>query len=161
MYNGQKEREANVSHSKRFQKGSSSETKSAPSSSRFKKIQKKKGEKGKCPAVVSKGKGKAKVADKEKSFLCNINGYCKRNCPKYLVENKNEKEGPGISQQNDVSERKNRTLLDMVCSMMNYAQWSSSFWEYVVEIAVHILNNVPSKSVSETPFELWRGRKPS
>ena len=93
MYNGQKEGEANVSHSKRFQKGSSSETKSAPSSSRFKKIQKKKGEKGKCPAVVSKGKGKAKVADKEKSFLCNINGYCKRNCPKYLVENKNEKEG--------------------------------------------------------------------
>ena len=64
-------------------------------------------------------------------------------------------------QQNDVSERKNRTLLDMVCSMMNYAQWSSSFWRYAVETAVHILNNVPSKSVSETPFELWRGRKPS
>ncbi|KAA0067045.1 gag/pol protein [Cucumis melo var. makuwa] len=30
-----------------------------------------------------------------------------------------------------------------------------------VETAVHILNNVPSKSVSESPFELWRGRKPS
>ncbi|TYK02509.1 gag/pol protein [Cucumis melo var. makuwa] len=30
-----------------------------------------------------------------------------------------------------------------------------------VKTAVHILNNVPSKSVSETPFELWRGRKPS
>ncbi|KAA0043586.1 gag/pol protein [Cucumis melo var. makuwa] len=30
-----------------------------------------------------------------------------------------------------------------------------------VETAVHILNNVPSKSVFETPFELWRGRKPS
>ncbi|TYJ96919.1 gag/pol protein [Cucumis melo var. makuwa] len=30
-----------------------------------------------------------------------------------------------------------------------------------VETAVHILNNVPSKSVSETPLELWRGRKPS
>ncbi|KAA0058362.1 gag/pol protein [Cucumis melo var. makuwa] len=29
------------------------------------------------------------------------------------------------------------------------------------ETAVHILNNVPSKSVSETSFELWRGRKPS
>ncbi|KAA0055518.1 gag/pol protein [Cucumis melo var. makuwa] len=26
---------------------------------------------------------------------------------------------------------------------------------------VHILNNVPSKSVSETPFELWRGGKPN
>ncbi|KAA0042194.1 Retrovirus-related Pol polyprotein from transposon TNT 1-94 [Cucumis melo var. makuwa] len=30
-----------------------------------------------------------------------------------------------------------------------------------VETAVHILNNVPSKSVSKTPFELWRGPKPS
>ncbi|TYJ97931.1 gag/pol protein [Cucumis melo var. makuwa] len=30
-----------------------------------------------------------------------------------------------------------------------------------VETTVHILNNVPSNSVSETPFELWRGRKPS
>ena len=30
-----------------------------------------------------------------------------------------------------------------------------------MESAVHILNNVPSKSVSETPFELWRGRKSS
>ncbi|KAA0063887.1 gag/pol protein [Cucumis melo var. makuwa] len=30
-----------------------------------------------------------------------------------------------------------------------------------VETVVHILNNVPSNSVSETPFELWRGRKPS
>ncbi|KAA0052796.1 gag/pol protein [Cucumis melo var. makuwa] len=30
-----------------------------------------------------------------------------------------------------------------------------------VETAVHILNNVSSKSVFETPFELWRGRKPS
>ncbi|KAA0025386.1 gag/pol protein [Cucumis melo var. makuwa] len=32
---------------------------------------------------------------------------------------------------------------------------------YVAEIAVHILNNVPSKSVSEAPFELLRERKPS
>ncbi|MCQ7416176.1 hypothetical protein NP118_22380, partial [Salmonella enterica] len=37
----------------------------------------------------------------------------------------------------------------------------SSFWGYVVETAVYILNVVPSKSVSETPFELWKGRKAS
>ena len=37
----------------------------------------------------------------------------------------------------------------------------SSFWGYAVETVVHILNNVPSKSVSETPFELQRGHKPS
>ncbi|KAA0048592.1 gag/pol protein [Cucumis melo var. makuwa] len=60
-------------------------------------------------------------------------------------------------QQNGVSERRNRTLLDM----MSYAQLPSSFWGYAVETAVHILNNVPWKSVSEKPFKLWRGRKPN
>ncbi|KAA0062925.1 gag/pol protein [Cucumis melo var. makuwa] len=68
---------------------------------------------------------------------------------------------PGTPQQNGVSERRNRILLDMVRSMMSYAQLPSSFWGYAVETAVHILNNVPSKSVSETLFKLWRGRKPS
>ncbi|KAA0047456.1 gag/pol protein [Cucumis melo var. makuwa] len=35
---------------------------------------------------------------------------------------------PGTPQQNGVSERTNRTLLDMVHSMMSYAQLPSSFW---------------------------------
>ncbi|TYK27941.1 gag/pol protein [Cucumis melo var. makuwa] len=81
----------------------------------------------------------------------------------YMIEHgiQSQLSAPGTPQQNGVSERRNRTLLDMVRSMMSYAQLSSSFWGYVVQTAVHILNNVPSKSVSETPFELWRGRKPS
>ncbi|KAA0056413.1 gag/pol protein [Cucumis melo var. makuwa] len=68
---------------------------------------------------------------------------------------------PSTPQQNGVSERRNRTLLDMVHSMMSYAHLPSSFWGYAVETVVHILNNVSSKSVSKTPFKLWRGRKPS
>ncbi|KAL0553858.1 hypothetical protein IC582_007762 [Cucumis melo] len=81
----------------------------------------------------------------------------------YMIEHgiQSQLSAPGTPQQSGVSERRNRTLLDMVRSMMSYAQLPSSFWGYAVETAVHILNNVPSKSVSETPFELWRGRKPS
>ena len=81
----------------------------------------------------------------------------------YMIEHgiQSQLSVPGTPQQNGVLERRNRTLLDMVRSMMSYAQLPSSFWGYAVETAVHILNNVPSKSVSETPFELWRGRKPS
>jgi len=30
-----------------------------------------------------------------------------------------------------------------------------------LKTVIHILNKVPSKSVSETPYELWIGRKPS
>ncbi|TYK28868.1 gag/pol protein [Cucumis melo var. makuwa] len=81
----------------------------------------------------------------------------------YMIEHgiQSQLSALGTPQQNGVSERRNRTLLDMVRSMMSYAQFPSSFWGYAVETAVHILNNVPSKSVSEPPFELWRGRKPS
>ncbi|TYJ99632.1 gag/pol protein [Cucumis melo var. makuwa] len=76
----------------------------------------------------------------------------------YMIEHgiQSQLSAPGTPQQNGVSERRNRTLLDMVRSMMSYTQLPSSFWGYTVETAVHILNNVPSKSVSETPFELWR-----
>jgi hypothetical protein len=45
--------------------------------------------------------------------------------------------------------------------MMSYAQLHNSFWGHAVITAVYILNHVPSKSVSKTPFELWRGCKAS
>ena len=68
---------------------------------------------------------------------------------------------PGTPQQNRVSERRNRTLLDMVRSMLSYSSLPESFWGYALETAAYILNLVPSKSVSKTPTELWKGRKPS
>ena len=68
---------------------------------------------------------------------------------------------PGTPQQNGVSERRNRTLLDMVRSMLSYSSLPESFWGYALETAAYILNLVPSKSVSKTPTELWKGRKPS
>ena len=68
---------------------------------------------------------------------------------------------PRTPQQNGVSERRNRTLLDMVRSMLSYSSLPESFWGYALETAAYILNLVPSKSVSKTPTELWKGRKPS
>ena len=79
----------------------------------------------------------------------------------YMIEHgiTSQLSAPGIPQQNGVSDRRNRTLLDMVRSMMNFAQLLDSFWGHAVETAAYILNMVPSKSVSEKPYELWRGRK--
>ena len=68
---------------------------------------------------------------------------------------------PRMPQQNGVSERRNRTLLDMVRSMLSYSSLPESFWGYALETAAYILNLVPSKSVSKTPTELWKWRKPS
>nr|GFA97853.1 hypothetical protein [Tanacetum cinerariifolium] len=52
---------------------------------------------------------------------------------------------PYTPQQNGVSERRNRTLLDMVRSMFNLTTLPLSFWDYALESAVRILNMVPTK----------------
>ena len=41
----------------------------------------------------------------------------------------------GTPQQNGVSEWRNRTLLDMVRSMMSYSSLLNSFWGYALETA--------------------------
>ena len=68
---------------------------------------------------------------------------------------------PVMPQQNGVSERRNRTLLDMVRSMMSFLSLPLSFWGYAIQCALYILNVVPSKSIQKTPMELWNGCKPS
>ncbi|GJZ86191.1 retrotransposon protein, putative, ty1-copia subclass [Tanacetum coccineum] len=62
---------------------------------------------------------------------------------------------PYTPQHNGVSERRNRTLLDMVRSMMNLTTLPLSFWDYALESATRILNMVPTKKVDKTPYELW------
>ncbi|KAK0600567.1 hypothetical protein LWI29_016188 [Acer saccharum] len=81
----------------------------------------------------------------------------------YLIDNGivSQFSAPGTPQQNGVAERRNRTLLDMVRSMLSYSTLPISFWGYALQTAIYILNDVPSKSVPKTPHELWTGRKPS
>ncbi|KAK1667045.1 hypothetical protein QYE76_055204 [Lolium multiflorum] len=67
---------------------------------------------------------------------------------------------PGTPQRNGVSERRNRTLLDMVRSMMSLTDLPLSFWSYALETAAFTLNRAPSKSVEMTPYELWFNKKP-
>ncbi|KAL4291322.1 hypothetical protein GQ457_14G016260 [Hibiscus cannabinus] len=58
---------------------------------------------------------------------------------------------PGMPQWNGVSERRNRTLLDMVRPMMSHTNLPTSFWGYALETAAFKLIRVPSKSVQKTP----------
>ena len=67
---------------------------------------------------------------------------------------------PGTPQLNGVSKRHNRTLLDIVQSMMSLTDLPLSFWGYALETAAFTLNRAPSKSVGMTPYELWFGKKP-
>lgn len=68
---------------------------------------------------------------------------------------------PGTPQQNGVAERRNRTLKDMLRSMVSNSTLPKFLWGEALKTANYILNRVPSKSVPKTPFELWVGRKPS
>ncbi|GKA56677.1 retrotransposon protein, putative, ty1-copia subclass [Tanacetum coccineum] len=62
--------------------------------------------------------------------------------------------------ENGVSERRNRTLLDMVQSMMSQTTLPKSFWDYALETAARILNLVLTKKVKKTPYEVWHGQAP-
>ena len=62
---------------------------------------------------------------------------------------------------NGVAERRNRTLKDMVRSMISHSTLPESLWKDALKTAAYILNRVPSKAVAKTPYELWTGRKPS
>ena len=52
------------------------------------------------------------------------------------------------------------TLLDMVRSIMMQEKLPISFWGDALMTATYILNRVPSKFVSSTPYELWKGAMP-
>jgi transposase InsO family protein len=57
-------------------------------------------------------------------------------------------------QQNGVAERKNRTIMNMVRSLLTSRQVLKTFWPEAVNWAVHILNRSPTLAVrNKTPEE--------
>ena len=82
--------------------------------------------------------------------------YLLRDFKDYLTQNGivSQLTAPGTPQQNGVAERRNRTLLEMVRSMMSYSTLLISFRGYALNTTIHLLNLVPSKSVPKTPMEL-------
>jgi hypothetical protein len=64
-------------------------------------------------------------------------------------------------QQNGVSERKNRTILNMVRSMISARNMPKRFWPEAVKWATYVMNRSPTHAVKDlTPEEAWSGIKP-
>jgi transposase InsO family protein len=64
-------------------------------------------------------------------------------------------------QQNGVVERKNRTIMNMIRSMLSEKKVPKMFWPEAVNWAIHILNRSPTFAVKDkTPEEAWSGVKP-
>lgn len=65
-------------------------------------------------------------------------------------------------QQNGVAERKNRTIMNSVRSMMFEKKVPKSFWPEGIQWAVYVLNRCPTVALkNKTPEEAWSGKKPS
>jgi hypothetical protein len=56
--------------------------------------------------------------------------------------------------QNCVAERRNHTLIKMMCSMLSNSTLPLSLWMEALKTSTHIINRVSNKSVSKTRYEL-------
>ncbi|GAA0159049.1 transmembrane signal receptor [Lithospermum erythrorhizon] len=63
--------------------------------------------------------------------------------------------------QNGVAERRNRTIMNMVRSLLSAKQMPKYLWSEVVVWSTYVLNRCPTITVKgKTPQEAWSGRKP-
>lgn len=68
---------------------------------------------------------------------------------------------PYTPQQNGVVERRNRTVMEMVRSMMKEKELPAKLWGEAVRHAVYLLNRLPTRALTGvTPFEVWTDEKP-
>jgi len=64
-------------------------------------------------------------------------------------------------QQNGVSERKNKTIMEMVRCMLYEKKLPKQFWAETVNTTTYLLNRLPTRALKiKTPFEVWKGYKP-
>ena len=64
--------------------------------------------------------------------------------------------------QNSVSERKIRTIVERARTMLLEASLPERFWADTVATVVYILNSSPTKALTgKTPFEPWFGHQPN
>jgi transposase InsO family protein len=72
-----------------------------------------------------------------------------------------ESSAPYTPEQNGVAERLNRTIVESARSMLHSAQVASYLWAEAVNCAVYLQNRSASKSIKNTPYEIWKGVKPN
>jgi len=69
---------------------------------------------------------------------------------------------PRTPQQNGVVKRKNRSLEELARTMLNESKLPKYFWADVVYTATYVLNRTLIRPIlKKTPYELYKGRKPS
>lgn len=95
--------------------------------------------------------------DRGGEFLSNdFTAYCKETGLNHHYT------APYSPQQNGVVERRNRTVMEMVRSIMKSMDVPDVLWGEAVNHSVYVLNRIATKALnSKTPYEQWTGRKPN
>jgi hypothetical protein len=91
-------------------------------------------------------------------------GEYKRAFGKYLKENGiiHERTVPYSPDQNGVSERANRTIMDRARAILAETGLPKILWMEIAAAVVYLKNRSPTRSLKgQTPYEAWFGRKPS
>ena len=69
---------------------------------------------------------------------------------------------PKTPEQNGVSERMNRTLIEKVRSMLSDSKLPKKFWAEALSIATYLHNRSPTSALQGlTPYEAWTGNRPN
>ena len=68
---------------------------------------------------------------------------------------------PYSPQQNRVLGRKNRTLKEMMNVLLLSSGLPQNLWGEAILSANYTLNQIPHKKTNKSPYELWKGRRPS
>ena len=70
---------------------------------------------------------------------------------------------PYTPQQNGVAERMNRTLIELVRSMLSHKNMGKEFWAEALATAVFVRNRVTSRALpsDKTPHHMWHGCSPN
>ncbi len=129
--------------------------------------------------IVAPMKEKSEVFDKFKQFKAQVenelgrkirsirtdNGgeYCSAKFEDFLRRSgiRHQKTVPYSPQQNGVAERKNGLIQEMGIAMMSIACAPRMFWAEASVTAVYLQNRMVTNSKGVTPFERWKGWKPS
>ena len=66
-------------------------------------------------------------------------------------------------QQNGISERMNRTLMEAARTMLTHAGLSNAYWAESIATAVYLRNRMITTAIKsgETPYQQWYGKKPN
>ena len=75
---------------------------------------------------------------------------------------KHEETIANTPEQNGISERLNRTLMEKARSMVAHAGLSKKYWAEAVNTACYLKNRSPCQTLKggKTPYEKWYGKKP-